>query len=459
MLETRIRDLLRKTRDYARSQGISAEMSFHREHSDLIRIGNSAVALATSENLTRLDMSVTEGRRSGAFSLTADIVSADQLRDVLTRAQEYCRASPEKDYDPLFGQVETPVDDSSGFDTVLEKIAPETKAGFCAQIVKAVKPRGDYDFSGSWSTGATEMYYLTTANDNEAYRRLTDGRLVMVLKEQNKKWELSVEQGGKGFAAFSAPAAIAEFEKLLPVYEKNLPFAAPLGRQRVMFGTQAISEIVLFASYYGFSGRSWEEKQSFTANSKFGDRIFSEQVTIVDDPADPNVFGMPFDFMGKKRGRFPLVQKGCFQGLMYDSTTAARYKKPQTGHDVYSYDLVLSPGNGPAEFAAGKKLAGDALYIPHLHYVRVQTPTEGMLTGSSRFNAQRLQGGEFTAPLLSTRVTEPIPQILSNIVAISARSVMYNNSATYGRRSPSAISVPEYMICDNVRISDVAESF
>ena len=40
---------------------------------------------------------------------------------------------------------------------------------------------GKYDFSGSWSSGLTEMYYVSTGNDKEAYRRLTDGRFTMVL--------------------------------------------------------------------------------------------------------------------------------------------------------------------------------------------------------------------------------------------------------------------------------------
>ncbi len=34
-----------------------------------------------------------------------------------------------------------------------------------------------------------------------------------------------------------------------------------------------------------------------------------------------------------------------------------------------------------------------------------------------------------------------------------------NVSGTYDRRSPTAMSIPEYIICDGVRISDVADSF
>jgi predicted Zn-dependent protease len=82
-----------------------------------------------------------------------------------------------------------------------------------------------------------------------------------------------------------------------------------------------------------------------------------------------------------------------------------------------------------------------------------------MFTGSSRFNARLVKDGEFTAPLLSSRVTDTIPSVFSGIVAISSRTIPWNVSSTYDRRSPTAMSIPEYIICDNVRISDVADSF
>ena len=186
MLEPRIRDLLCSARDQARKQGINAELSFHRENSSLIRLGNSSVALSTHEALSRLDVSVQDGRKAGSFSLTADITSADQLREAIGHAAENCKAALPKAYDPIFGEVEESIDDKTGYDPGIETLSAAAKTDLCARVVKELKPRGKYDFSGSWSSGSTEMYYVTTANDNEAYRRLTDGQFVMVLKEQDR---------------------------------------------------------------------------------------------------------------------------------------------------------------------------------------------------------------------------------------------------------------------------------
>jgi predicted Zn-dependent protease len=446
-------------RDEARKQGINAELSFHREHSSLIRLGNSAIALSTHEDLSRLDIAVFDGRKAGDYGLTADIVSLDQLRQAIRKASDNCQAALPKDYDPIFGVVEQPIDDSGGYDPALENLSPETKGDLCARVVKTLKPKGDYDFSGSWSSGSTEMYLVTTANTNEAFRKLTDGRLVLVLKEQNKKWELSVEQSGRSAKDFSADAALAEFEEMLPVYEENPGYRTELGSQRVMFGAQSISQLLALAIWSGFGGRAWEEKRAFTSGNKPGDKLFSDLVSISDDPTNPHVYRMPFDWKGIARKPFPIVAKGVFQALLYDSSSAAKYGKKPTGHDTGSGDYVFAPGAGKPGIEAGRELAGDALFIPHLHYIHLPDPSRGMFTGSSRFNARRIAGGRFLAPMCSTRITDTIPNVLSHVTAVSSRSVLFDVSATYGRRTPEAVSVPEYVICDNVRINDVADGF
>ena len=458
MLEQRVRELLCAVRDAARREGIQAEFHFHRERSSLIRLGNSAVALSTSEELTRLGVKVQDGRRIGSYSLTGDITSEEPLRRALQKAEEICAASPEKEYAPIFGTVEETIDDSRGFDPALEAMLPEEKIGLCAKVIETISPRGAYEFSGSWTSGSTEYYYTTTANDREAYRRLTDGRLVLAIQEQRRKWEIYNEQAGKSVSAFSADAAIVEFESLLPLYESRPGCAPPLGATRVIFGPQAIGEMTMMALWGGFSGRMYEEQQAYTSGKPFGEPLFSPQVSITDAPDHPGVYGRPFDFNGRQRRAFPLVEHGIFRGLMYDSGTAAKYGKAPTGHDC-SPDLVFATGDAPAGRDAAFALAGDALYIPYLHYVHMPDPSKGIMTGSSRFNALRIDGGRPASPLFSVRVTDSVVNMLSHVIAVASRPVFADISTSYERRTPEAISVPEYMICDNVRISDRTESF
>ncbi len=459
MLEERFRAFLLEARDYARKSGFNAEFSLHREHSSLIRLGNSAIALSTSEILTRLDVSVQLGRRVGSYTLTADITSLTQLKETLKQAEEICRNALEKDYEPIFGSVEEPVDDTTGYDPQLETISSTAKAELCAKVIKSLKPKGSYDFSGSWSTGATEIYYITTANDNEAYRKMTDGRLVLVLKEQNRKWEISVERTQKRANEFTADEILPEFELLLSIYENNPGYKTEIGNQRVLFGPQAIAQLTMLCLWGGFFGRAYEEGRAFTTKNKFGDKLFSELISVTDDPTNPNVFQMPFDFNGKRRRPFVLVDKGIFVNLCYDSKTAAKYKKTPTGHDLNNWDVVFATGTGPADLNVALQLTENGLYIPHLHYIHMPDPTRGIFTGSSRFNALLIKDGRFVAPIFSSRITDSIPNLFNNVVAVASQAVSQNESSTYERRAPEAMSVPRWLLCNNVRISDVADSF
>lgn len=459
MLEDKIRNLLLEARSYAKKNGINAEFSCHRERSSLIRLGNSAIALSTTEELSRLDISVQKGRQVGSFSLTADITDIDQLKSALNQAVENCRNALPRDYEPIFGVVEEPVADTTGYDEALDHLAPQSKADLCAQVIKTLKPRGNYDFSGSWSTGATEIYYTTTANDNEAYRRLTDGKLVLVLKEQTKRWELSVNRTQKKANEFDAEGIITELETLLPIYEQNPGFKPEIGPHRVLFSSAAIADLLLLCIWGGFLGRWWEEGRAFTSKNKPGDKIFSELVTILDDPAHPLVFQMPFDFIGKRRRLFKLIEKGVFTGIFYDSQTAAKYKKPPTGHDLENWDLVMTTGSEPPDIDRAREIASNALFIPQLHYIHMPDPTRGIFTGSSRFNALLIKDGKFVAPIFSSRITDAIPNLFNKIVAVSSQLVAENVSSTYERRTPTAWAVPSWLLCEDVNISDVAESF
>ncbi len=457
MIDNNIKDIIIEARDEARKQGITAAFFLHREDSNLIRLGNSSVALSTSEELTRFSVEVVNGRRVGAYSINADVNSLDIVMSALNRANENCLESPELDYQPIPSEVEEEIADYSGYDPQMISLTAEDKTTVCSKIIKSMPDK--YSFSGSWSSGETEIFLATTKNDNCAYRKLSDGVLKIVMKNNIAGWEIAVDQTGKNRADFCTDTAVNSINALLPIYENNPGYKTIIGKQPVIFGPDAIAEMLTMALWGGFIGRYWEEKRAYTSSNTFGDMIFASSVNIIDDPKSADTFNYPFDFAGRKRDTFEFVKNGAFTGLIYDNATAAKYGKKPTGHDIDTMDIVFSAGDATPGLANALAQVNDTIYIPQLHYLHLPDPTRGQITGSSRFNAMQVKNGEVVAPLLSTRVTDTIPAIFSNITAISAKSVPVNISSTYGRRSPEVISVPEYIICSEVRISDVADSF
>jgi predicted Zn-dependent protease len=246
---------------------------------------------------------------------------------------------------------------------------------------------------------------------------------------------------------------------LLPVYQERDGFSVEPGDYTVLFGAQAIADILMMAGWTGFMGRSWEEKMGWTSNRQPGDMIFGENVTIVDDPGDPHTYRFGFDYQGRRRRLFPIVQAGALKQLMYDTSTAGKYGKSPTGHDIYSPSIVMETGDGPSDPLEAVKGMGRVLYIPALHYMHVPNRSEGIFTGSSRFSAVLVEDGHVVQPMFSTRVTDTFESVFGSVRVMSSVPVSVNQSNTYGRRSPVALSVPQYVVAEGVKITDCADSF
>ncbi len=457
MLNTGIREILLKVRDEARGSGIDARFLLHHENSHLMRIGNNSVSLNTSEELYRLDVVVREGTRQGSQTYLGMIDDIQVVRDVLKSAVDKARLAPPRDYEPLTDRVEENVDEEDQYDEALENLDPSFKEGAYGDIFARLG--GKYNYSGSWSSGSTELYVITTAGDKEAYHKGTDQLFSVVLKHPGTGWELSGRQTGWRVSDFDADKTVTELERLLKVFEGADGRMVEPGTYTVIFGAAAVAEIVEMAVWTGLLGRGWEEKRGWTAGKNPGDRILGENVSLVDDPVNPDTFMFGFDYCGRRRRIFPLVGDGELINLMYDSATAAKYGKKPTGHDINSLSLVMDTGFGGEDPLKAVGTMGRVLFIPDLHYVNIPSESAGIFTGSSRFNAVLVEDGEMVSPIFSTRVTDSFVHILGGIVELSSKSESVNMSNTYGRRSPVAMSVPSYAVCAEVKITDSADSF
>ncbi len=457
MLDANIRKILMEVRDQVASESIQAKLTLHHEKSHLMRVGNSSISLNTSEDLIRLDVEVTDGRKQASQTFLGMIEGTDTIRNVLDKAVEKARVAAPKTYDPIPDEVEESVQEETQYDESLADLDPGVKADAYREIFSELGV--DYNYSGSWSSGSVEVYLITTANRNEVYHKGTDQLFTVVLKHPGKKWELINTQTGWRTSDFSVEKTVKALGRLLPVYEENPGYKVEPGEYTVIFGSDAVSEIVNFSVFTGFTGRGWEEKQNWTSQNKPGDEVLGKNITLSDDPFNSQTFMFGFDMCGRKRKYFPLIENGIMKNLMYDSSTAARYGREPTGHDTRSPGIVLNTGNGLESPLEAVRDMGRVLYIPALHYMNLPSRSKGIFTGSSRFNALLVENGKIVSPIFSTRVTDSFQNVLGNVKVISPVSESVNGSNTYDRRMPVAISVPSYIVAEGVKITDSADSF
>ena len=348
--------MISAVRSRAAARGVTATFVLHCEKSHLMRIGNNSVSLNTSEMLTRLDIEVINGRRTGTHTQMGDVTSEEYIEKALQIAVNKAEVASEKAYQPIHDQVEKAISEKHQYDQALEELDPAVKAAAYQRIIKEVGAH--YNFSGSWSSGSVDLFMVSTANDLTVHHLATDQFFNVVLKHPEKKWELRLAATGWRQADFKVEEIITRFKKLLPIYEKNPATHIEPGEYTVAFGGDAIAEILEMAVYTGFFGRPYEEQQGWTCKNKKGDLVLGANVTITDDPANDKTYRQGFDLSGKHRQAWSVVENGKLQNLMYDSSTAAKYGRPLTGHNNCSLSIVMQHGKDTADLLEAVKGMG-----------------------------------------------------------------------------------------------------
>ena len=191
--------------------------------------------------------------------------------------------------------------------------------------------------------------------------------------------------------------------------------------------------------------------------------LFSEQVSLRDDPTEVELYAQNADRFGLERKPFPLVSQGHFQAFMWDQDSADEFGKTPTGHDVSHASLVMDAGG--REINTLKALIEmereeDILYIPYIHYMNVVNPTQGMITGSSRFGALFLKKDGSVQVPYNVRLTQKFYDFFGERVQwMSQKQVAYNVSSSYGRRDPTALKVPRFICVKEIEISHSNPSY
>ena len=386
------------------------------------------------------------------------ITSTEYVKKALDVAVEKAAYAFENHYQPILKGPKENIEKSNQFDESLENLDSDYKVNFFKKVIE--ESGSQYNYSGSWSSGSIEVFMVSTANDFEAWHLGTDQKILIVLQHPIKRWELKQELSSWRLNDVKPEEVIDQFKSLLPVYENNEGCKIEPGEYTVAFGPGAISEFLFAFTEVGVNGQAYEEKHSWLCHNKIGDKISGESVTITDNPDSDYVFGLAFDDAGTKRNKYPLIENGILKGLMYSIQTSARFNKPLTGHTLtYINNVELETGKDNENILEAVKDLGKVLYIPDLHYIGIPSPTKGILTGSSRYNAVLIENGKIVAPLYSCRVTERLGKIFNNLIRISSKKTSYNLSNTYERRSPFALGMPSYIVSKDVMITDSADSF
>jgi hypothetical protein len=92
--------------------------------------------------------------------------------------------------------------------------------------------------------------------------------------------------------------------------------------------------------------------------------------------------------------------------------------------------------------------------------MNVVNPTQGIITGSSRFGALFLKKDGSVQVPYNVRLTQKFSDFFGERVQwLSQKQVAYNVSSSYGRRDPSALKVPRFICVKEIEISHSNPSY
>jgi len=456
-----LKELLRDLIRYARAQNITAEFWLHAEHSALVRLANSAISLNTCEDLFELTVTACRGNARGTCTLMIAPGQRERMYEAIRIAGTIAQHATPTSYPRTLTPLTPLPDDDGGFDEALWQLAPQQKLDYIQAAVQGLEST-EMVLAGMLSSGAVWEAAANTLNDTVVFHALTDANVSLVLSHAQQRWELQSTQSAACVSELQPAAVHAELELLLHQYRGARPQQLAPGPYEVVFGRDALAELLQMCAWLGFNGGACKRKMTFLKEEHLGTRIFSAQVSISDDPTQRAAFPYAFDVHGVPRTPFPLVTRGVFNAFMWDRDSADEFGQKETGHSVPSLSLALAPGTSPVNSLAAlltMPRERDVLYIPHLHYMNAVNHTEGIITCCSRFGALLLRADGSVAVPFNVRLTEKLGHMFGRVAWLSRETCAANVSGTYGTRTPAACVVPRFMGVHDVAITHVNDSF
>jgi len=461
-MKERILQTLRALNAYAVEKGYEVVIFFHEEDSYLMRFANSAVSLNTNEHLIRLEATAYEGRKRATYEMITDLNQIEAMKQGIDFAAEMVHHAMPLSYDPTIPTLKADFIDENGYDAELAKLSNEERLAYFNQVSRNLETE-DLKLGGIFSNGTNILAQINTKSEYAQYFKTSDSQVTAVLSHQKLKWEVIAEQSAQKKTDLDPEKLNRDLTFLIEHYQNDAPQQLPLASYDIVFGHAATAEMVRFMNWIGFNGGLMKRGYSFLTEEEIGQKILSEKITLKDDPTILETFPQKQDFMGIDRSPYPLFRDGVFQGFIWNQDDADEFGAEPTGHTVMHNSLVLEGGEQEIDSLQDlvkQPREKDILYIPYLHYMNIVNPSQGLITGSSRFGSLLLKADGSVVVPYNVRLTQSLLEIFGEKVAwLSNKTIPYNVSNSYGARNPIALIVPKFIRVNDLEISHANDSY
>jgi predicted Zn-dependent protease len=382
--------------------------------------GNTRFAanqLATAGDVT--DTVVTVNTSFGPKHAVVQIndTSDDAVAAAVARSEQLAKLAPDDpDAMPPLGPQQYPTVDAY-FETTAS-VTPEQRARAALTALQPARASSGADASvaAGYIIVTSSATLLANKAGLNAYHRDTDANYTLTVRTADgtgSGWAGADERDwgkidGGAIAAHALEKARRSREAV----------AAEPGRYTVVLEPQAVGDLVQLLNFFLDARQADEGRSPFTSpsgGSKIGQKVADASVTLLSDPADPQLLAAPFDGEGYPLTRQVWIDKGVLTNLSYSRFWAKKQGKPFAGNPN---SIKLAGGSSTLEDMIKSTERG--VLVTRLWYLRPVDPRTALFTGLTRDGTYLIEHGAVTHPVKNFRFNDSPIFLLNNVEAMSA---------------------------------------
>ncbi len=379
------------------------------------RTGNTRFAanqLTTSGSVENANVVVQSWYGPRHAVVTTNNLSDESLKAAVERSEATARLAPEDPEDmPLLGPQQYQHVDAHFEPTA--NLEPVDRARAAMTALEVTRDAGDLVAAGYIVTvdGAQAIansdglfaYHQNTTANYTCTVRTTDGTGSGWAAADDHDWSKLDFRGVSRRAIEKARAS-------------QNPVAIEPGRYTVILEPQAVGDLVQLLAFSADARSADEGRSAFVkegGGNKIGEQIVDSRVTLLSDPADPQILGQPFDGEGMPLGRQVWIGNGVLEQMVYSRFWAGKQGKVATGSPT---SIKMAGGDSSIDEMIASTERG--VLVTRLWYLRQVDPRTILNTGLTRDGTFLIENGKISRSLQNFRFNESPLFMLNNLEAV-----------------------------------------
>ncbi|MBZ9777394.1 TldD/PmbA family protein [Psychroflexus sp. CAK8W] len=386
-----------------------------------IRYARNTVSTSGHRSNQTLAVEASYGKKSG--TATVDEFDDESLKNVVKRAEELAKLSPENPefMAPLAPQT---YDDSITFVEATANIKPEFRAEVAA---KSINPASEQDVTAAgFLDDSSGFSAMLNSNGLFAYNKSTDVGFTVTMRTNDGTGSGWVSRDFNDVRKFNPEeAAKVAIDKAVMSREAR---AIEPGKYTVILEPAASADLLRNMSG-AFNARTADEGRSFMSKddgTKMGQKIVDERVNVWSDPLHPDVPTSTWNGEGLPLKKMKWIENGVVKNLAY-----SRYWAKEKGVDPVPFPSNFIMEGGDASREELIKSTKRGILVTRLWYIRSVDPQTLLYTGLTRDGTFYIENGKIRYPVKNFRFNESPIIMLNNLEALGEQVRINGNLIPY----------------------------